>query len=131
MRTFGNFEVFCDGKPITFTYGKTKEMLAYIIDRNGAMCPNREIIGILWEDSAENDHVSYFKNCRSDLLTTLDKIGCGDVIIRQRGGLGVVKDMISCDYYDVLDGRSGLYRGEYMSQYDWAEVTHASLEKIM
>ena len=133
IQTFGNFEVFFGESPVMFTYRKTKEMFAYLVDRNGAVCNNREIIDALWEDSAENDHSSYFKNCRADLISTLDGLGCDDTVIKHHGGLGVRPEVFECDYYDVINGKPGAerkYRGEYMSQFNWAEVTHASLARL-
>ncbi|MCR4843187.1 MAG: response regulator [Eubacterium sp.] len=131
-QTFGNFEVFLDDEPLKFQYSKTKELLAYLIDRNGAMCSNQEIISILWEDDEDSDtgHNSYLKNIRSDLTSVLENAGCLDAIARQRGLMGVVPSRISCDYFDYLNGdkdsRSG-FRGEYMSQYSWGEYTLGSL----
>ena len=36
VQTFGNFEVFVGGRPLAFTRLKTKELLAYLINRRGA-----------------------------------------------------------------------------------------------
>ena len=47
---FGNFEAFCDGKPISFGLSRTKELLAYLADRKGALCTNGEIITNLFGD---------------------------------------------------------------------------------
>ena len=33
VQAFGNFEVFLDGLPVRFKYERTKEMLAYLVDR--------------------------------------------------------------------------------------------------
>ncbi|MBO5564455.1 MAG: response regulator [Lachnospiraceae bacterium] len=133
LQTFGNFEAFYDDEPIRFTYAKTKELFAYLVDRNGAMCTNQEIIAALWEEEGfdEGNHESYLKNIRSDLITTLESIGCGDILIRRRGAIGIVPNLVYCDYYCYLAGVKEvrrLYRGEYMSQYSWAEVTHAALD---
>lgn len=35
VRTFGGFDVFVDGKPLFFKRTKSKELLAYLIDRRG------------------------------------------------------------------------------------------------
>ena len=37
FQTFGNFEVFIDGEPVVFAREKTKEYLAYLVDR-GTIC---------------------------------------------------------------------------------------------
>ncbi|MCR4908749.1 MAG: response regulator [Lachnospiraceae bacterium] len=132
VRTFGNFEVFFDGMPMSFRYSKTKELFAYLVDRRGALCRNSEIASVLWDDDEDDkSHVSYLKNIRTDLLSVLEANGCLDCITRTRGEIGIVTEAIDCDYYDWLsssDKRSSrLFRGEYMSQYSWAEYTLAAL----
>ena len=49
-QTFGNFELFADGKPVAFKYTKTKEIVALLINNRGAQTTNGEIIATLWED---------------------------------------------------------------------------------
>jgi two-component SAPR family response regulator len=117
VQTFGNFEVYLDGKPIAFKYRRTKELFAYLVDRVGAMCTVGEIIGILFEDDSGRE--DYFQKLRRDLLSTLEEVGCADAIIHKRGMLGVVVTALQCDYYDYLNNKKTLetvYFGEYMSQ---------------
>ena len=40
IRCFGTFEVFCNGTPMDFSYSKSKELLAVLVDRHGAICSN-------------------------------------------------------------------------------------------
>lgn len=127
VRAFGNFEAYCDGKPIGFHYNKAKELLAYLVDRRGALCTVGEMMAVLFEEEGKE---TYFKSIRSDLLKTMDSLGCGSAIARQHGKLGVVPEAFDCDYFDFLEGKeSGKrnWRGEYMAQYSWAEETCASL----
>ena len=128
VQTFGNFEVYLDGKPIAFKYRRTKELLAYLVDRVGAMCTVGEIIGILFGN--ESGREDYFQKLRRDLLSTLEDVGCEKAIVHKRGMLGVVVSEIQCDYYDYLSNKKNAassYFGEYMSQYSFAEYTNAQL----
>ncbi|MCI6812390.1 MAG: response regulator [Lachnospiraceae bacterium] len=127
VRCFGNFEVWLDGAPMKFKYDLTKELLAYLIDRKGSLCTNGEIVAALFED--DNNHDAYLRSLRKDLLDTLEEAGCSDVIVRQRGKLGVLPEAIGCDYYDWCAGKQigNTYRGEYMMQYSWSEYTNAIL----
>ena len=128
VQTFGNFEVYIDGKPLAFKYRRTKELFAYLIDRVGAMCTVGEIIGILFED--EGGREDYFQKLRRDLLSTLEEAGCENAIVHKRGMLGVVVTELQCDYYDYLNNKKDLstsYFGEYMSQYSFSENTNAQL----
>ena len=95
VQTFGNFEAYIDGKPIAFKYSKTKEVLAYLIDRRGALCTSAELQAVIFED--DSGHESYMKSLRRDLLETLESSGCSNVIAQQRGKLGVVPDTLDCD----------------------------------
>ena len=106
-------------------------MRAYLVDRAGAYCTNGELLGILFEN--EPGHEAYLKKLRQDLLETFSRSGCGQVIVHQRGKLAVDPAQVDCDYYDWRDGKGqavNLYRGEYMSQYSWAEFKHSSLQSV-
>ncbi len=131
IQTFGNFEVFLDGQPLRFHYAKTKEMLAYLTDRRGALCSNGEIAAILWDDDDSDGHQSYLKNLKSDMMEVLTHNGAEGIIVRQRGKVGILPTAVSCDFYDWLAGKPyaiNAYLGEYMMQYSWAETTHAGLD---
>lgn len=126
--TFGNFEVLYNGLPLKFNYRKSKEMLAYLVDRKGAMCTANEIISVLFEDSG--DHKAYYHRIRADLIATFSAIGYEGLIVQQKGLLGFSARDADCDYYDYLSGRvplKTLYHGEYMAQYSFAEMTNAEL----
>ena len=128
IRAFGNFEVYLDGKPISFKYRKTKEMLAYLVDRKGALCTNGEIMAVLFED--DYGHEAYFRSLRKDLTDILETAGCGEVLTQQRGGIGILPELVDCDYFNWCSGkRSGdnAFHGEYMTQYSWGESTNALL----
>ncbi len=119
VHTFGNFEVYLDGKPVDFQYSKTKELFAYLVDRQGALCTNNELMAILWDDEIKE---SYFRNVRADLLKALPE----NVFVRQWGKLGLRTEELSCDYYDWLVGKPAAinaYNSEYMTQYSWSENT--------
>lgn len=129
LRTFGNFEIFIDGEPVKFKYDRTKEMLAYLVDRRGAYCTNAEIMAILWKDEKRS---SYLSNLKKDLQDTLREKGYPEVLDSGWNKLRIRVEKVDCDYYDWCEGKAHVinqYRGEYMAQYDWAEFTNAELSK--
>ena len=131
VQCFGNFEVFWQGKPLLFNRKKTRELFAYLIDRKGALCSSEEIATAVWED--DGDLVNTKTQIRvliSDLRKTLANIGQDDVVIRQRGQVAINTDKLDCDYYHMLKGDMNAlntFKGEYMSQYSWAEITAGQL----
>ncbi len=130
LQCFGNFQVFFDGKLLEFGTAKTKEMLAYLVDRKGAVVTNNEMMIALWED--DKDHTAYLKKCKKDLMDTLKKVGYEDIIVKSWGGLAIDSEKVDCDYYEWWCGKADSIRafsGEYMEQYSWSEKTKASLLK--
>lgn len=121
---FGNFEVLIDGVPIRFRNQKTKELFAFLVDRHGATVSTKEIMVALYED---NNKESYIRNLRADLKNTLETLGVSEILVHSGGKVGVNVKKIDCDYYDYLDGQKELFRGEYMSQYSFAEQTLGGL----
>lgn len=132
VQTFGKFEVFIDKNPVIFKYHKTKELLAYLIDQRGAWCSRGEITAALWaDDEGMLNKQSYLDNLRADLFRTFKEAGCDDFLKKERGQISVIPEKIDCDYLDWINNKpSGIfaYRGEYMSQYSWAELTLGQLE---
>ncbi len=133
-QTFGNFELFVDGKPVVFKYTKTKEIVALLINNRGAQTSNGEIIASLWEDDGDPEKKgSYLSNLRQDLQNTFARLKLNGVILKQRGSLAIATDRIECDLYDWLDKKQESkyqYLGDYMNQYSWPEVMHAQLDEI-
>ena len=132
VRCFGNFEVFANGRPVVFGRAKTKELLAFLVDRRGAIVPLREAEAAIWEEPLRGRGASssYLRTLVSDLRQSLSSCGHGDVLIKRRGVLGIDMARVSCDYYDYLAGDPlaiSAWYGEYMSQYAWAEATKAFL----
>lgn len=119
-----------DERQLSFQYSRTKEMLAYLVDRQGAMCTNGELARILWKDDNPESYISYLKNLKADLNHSLEELGCADLVHHQHGSIGLALQNVQCDYYDYLAGKAEaehLFHGEYMSQYNWAESTAANL----
>ena len=135
VQAFGDFEIFADDEPVRFCYSLTKELTAYLIDRSGALCSQGQLMSILWpDDDAQVSHLSYFRNLRNDLVTTLRACGAEDILELRRGMLGIRRDKVDCDYFDWLDDKPGAkdrYHGEYMSQYSWGELVHAAIESSL
>ena len=133
-QTFGNFELFVDGKPVDFKYSRTKELVAILINNRGAQTTNGEIIATLWEDDGDPERkASYLSNLRQDLQNTFSRLKLNGIILKQRGSLAIATDRIECDLFDWLEKRQESryhYLGDYMNQYSWPEVMHAELDEI-
>lgn len=125
IRTFGNFEVLYNGKPVEFERSKAKELLAYLVSRGGATVTRKEIAAILFENQEYDLKTQdYLSKIYRSLRTTLQSIHAEDILIKGRNLYGVDISKVSCDAADYLKGLPyaiNLFQGEYMSQYSWAE----------
>ena len=120
VKCFGNFEVLHNGQPIKFAYSKSKEVFAYLIDREGAAININELNAVLWEE----DHKSYLRNLISDIQKTLKELDASDVFIKRHNECYIDVSKVDCDAYEYKKDNPAainLYRGEYMIQYSWAE----------
>ncbi|WP_026499527.1 response regulator [Butyrivibrio sp. WCD2001] len=131
IHTFGEFEAFTkDGLPLEFAYSKTKELLAVLIDANGAMRTFDQIMDRIWQDEDDpSGHRSYMRNLFADMSRIFNENDCVNALIRRRGEAGINKEYFDCDYFNYLAGQredSG-FAGEYMNQYSWAEPTLGKL----
>ena len=132
IQTFGNFDVFVDGKPLKFERKQSKEILAYLVDKRGTSVSYQELAGILWEDG-EYDRARQ-KNLQvyvASLVKTLQEVGIRDLIMKSRQGILVNTHIVDCDYYRFLEGDTravNSFTGQYMSAYSWAEFTVGYLE---
>ena len=119
IKCFGNFEAFYNGEPIRFSYKKSKEVFAYLVDREGSAININELNAVLWEE----DHPSYLRNLIADIQQTLKAIGCDDVFIKRHNECYIDVEKVDCDAYEYKKDNPNavrMYRGEYMIQYSWA-----------
>ena len=129
VKCFGNFEVYVNGEKLTFKRSKTKELLAYLVDRNGAGVTVAEIGVALWEDDEEQKNHNYIHQLFYDLRQTLAAAGVGEIFIRNNYLYSINPEKMDCDYYTYLKTGKPDFHGEYMTQYSWAEKTCGLLWK--
>ncbi len=64
------------------------------------------------------------------MMNDMEQADIDYIVERKRGKLRILKNKITCDYYEYINGieqaRAG-FHGEYMSRYSWAEETLASI----
>jgi hypothetical protein len=130
-RTFGHFDLFVDGTPMTFSNAKEKELLALLIDRNGGTLSTSEAISYLWEDEAPDERVfTRYRKLVMGLKRTLESYGIGHILISQKGVRSVDVHAFECDYYEYLAGNPKYlktFHNAYMTDYSWSEETLARL----
>lgn len=123
--TFGYFDLYVDGKPVKFERNKAKELLALLIDKDGASITTEQIATILFEDKLYDRNVkNQVTSIISSLTKTLKSVNAEHILIKTWGHLQIDKSVITCDAYDYVKGKiyaKKLFHGEYMTNYSWGE----------
>jgi len=130
IKTFGNFDIFYKGNSIKFRSPKSKELLAYLVDRMGAKVSKKEIAGILYEDDYSRNTQRILSRNIQYLSEDLLNAGVNDFFIND-DGYRVDISKAKCDLVDFLNGdKSVKYFDEYMEQYSFGELRKYSLSEI-
>ncbi|WP_411677790.1 response regulator [Caproicibacter sp.] len=133
VQTFGYFEIFVDDVPVQFQRSRTKELLAYLVDRRGASSSTAELAAVLWEDRKYNRSLQNQLQVHvSDLIRSLKNVKAEEIICKKRNSIAVDVTSFDCDYYRFLNGDTtaiNAFTGEYMANYSWAELTTGQLFK--
>ena len=132
-RTFGNFEMMVDGSPMTFSRAKAKELLAYLVDRQGSYVTRAEAFAALYEDEDYTRNMQkQFDVIIRSMKQALRDGEISEVFEQQRGAMRICPEKFSCDLYRFVEGDPDAvnsFRGEYMNSYTWAEITEGLLSR--
>ena len=129
IRCFGNFEVFYNGEILPFKRKKDKELLAVLVDRNGSGMTAKQICAILFpNDVDDTKNAAYLRQLMLDLKNTLKMIRAEHVLRHDTPYYRIDTNLVKCDYLSFLETGRPEFRGEYMTQYSWAEETCAMLQ---
>ena len=129
IQCFGNFEALYNGESLPFKRKKAKELLAVLVDRNGAGITAKQICAILFhDDSDDTKNAAYLRQLVLDLKNTLKQVGAEDVLRHDTPYYRIDTNLVRCDYLSFLESGKPEFHGEYMTQYSWAEETCALLQ---
>ena len=128
VKCFGNFEVYTKNEVLAFKRLKTKELFAFLVDRNGSRMTAKQICAVLFPantDDAKNS--AYLRQLVMDLKNTLKAVGAEAVLCHETPCYRIDTTLLKCDYFSHLETGKPEFHGEYMTQYSWAEETCAML----
>ncbi|MBE7088726.1 MAG: response regulator [Clostridiales bacterium] len=136
VKCFGNFEVLDKNQSILhFDRKKAKELLAYLIYKQGASCTVKEVSSVIFEDNRyDSNQQRYFQTIISSLVSSLRAVGAESIVQRSYGNVSVDIKQIDCDWLNFLSGdesQEKFYHGDFMAQYSWAEMENGYLTRII
>ena len=128
VKCFGNFEVYAKNEKVVFKRLKSKELFAFLVDRNGAGMTAKQICAALFPDDTDDaKNATYLRQLILDLKNTLKTVGAESVLCHETPCYRIDTNLIKCDYITHLETGKPEFYGEYMTQYSWAEETCAML----
>lgn len=129
IQCFGHFEALYNGEILPFKRKKAKELLAVLVDRNGAGMTVKQICAILFpDDTDDTKNAAYLRQLMMDLKNTLKSVHAEDVLQHDTPYYRIDTNLVRCDYLSFLESGKPKFHGEYMTQYSWAEGTCAMLQ---
>ncbi len=92
---------------------------------------SEEAIGFLWEDEPINSvTLARYRKVALRLKNILEEYGIADVMESVAGKRRIIPEKVNCDLYDYLSGKeeySQLFKGSYLTNYSWGEITLGEL----
>ena len=120
FETFPHFNMYVNGVLVDFERAKSKELLALLVDHHGGEVSIEEASTKLWIDKDYELAARLYRDATSRLKLKLKEYGVPDLVNFSRGRCSLNCDRAVCDYWDYLNGKTSLFRGEYMRPYEWA-----------
>lgn len=146
VQCFGDFEVFVNGEALTWKNSKAKEVLAFLVHKNGVPVDWEKIADAVWPDFNAEKAQTNFHATTYLLRKRLAEAGISQILEGARGNYKVATDKFDCDVYrlEELIGKNRMNRKEdfrlleqllqkgYMegSGYDWAYPKAAELDAL-
>ncbi|MCB2299138.1 response regulator [Clostridium tagluense] len=99
IQCFGDFEVFLDGEAIQWKNSKAKEILAFLVHKEGIAVNWEKVSYAVWpEYDAQKSQTNFHANTYL-LRRRLAEAGISQILENIRGNYRVVTDEFDCDFY--------------------------------
>lgn len=132
VKCFNGFECYLnnDSVAIEFLSAKSKELLAYLVHKEGRSVSMNEAICALYPDKDIEKSKILYRDAVWKLRKSLEKYKLDNLITYKRAMLKLNKEYAKVDYYDFLNGKTSLYNGEYLPNYSWSLERQLQLDDL-
>ena len=101
VQCFGDFEVLLNGEALTWKNSKAKEVLAFLVHKNGVPVGWEKIADAVWPDFNAEKAQTNFHATTYLLRKRLAEVGLTQIIESVRGNYRVVSNKFDCDVYQL------------------------------
>ena len=128
FKALSHFDYFIGNSAVDFPRAKSKELLALLVDRRGAIISMEEAVSYLWKDKPADLAKKLYRDAVCRLRLVLKNLGAEKILDVKRARISLVTEFCECDAWDLFDGKQGAaFGGEYMRPYEWAIEKEAAL----
>ena len=103
VQCFGDFEVFLDGAALAWKNSKAKEVLAFLVHKNGVPVGWEKIADAVWPDYNAEKAQTNFHATTYLLRKRLAEAGMPHILESVRGNYRIATESIDCDVYRLED----------------------------
>jgi two-component SAPR family response regulator len=103
IQCFGDFEVFLDGAALTWKNSKAKEVLAFLVHKNGVPVGWEKIADAVWPDYNAEKAQTNFHATTYLLRKRLAEAGVSHILESVRGNYRIATKSVDCDVYQMED----------------------------
>ena len=101
IQCFGDFEVFIKEGALAWKNSKAKEILAFLVHKNGVPVNWEKIADAVWPDYTSEKAQTNFHATTYLLRKRLAEAGISKILESGRGNYRVVTDQVNCDLYQL------------------------------
>jgi len=101
IQCFGDFEVFLNGEALAWKNSKAKEILAFLIHKNGVPVNWEKITDAVWPDYDSEKAQTNFHATTYLLRKRLAEAGISQILESGRGNYRLVTDQVNCELYQL------------------------------
>ncbi len=110
IHSFGSFQVAYRGKEVRWRTRKTKELFAFLFDKQGKSVSRDTILGNLWADLEENKARNIFYTTMTYLRKNLKEAGVSELLLCQKGMYRLDMKKVESDYQTLLSIKAQIDR---------------------
>ena len=110
IHSFGSFQVVYRGNEVKWRTRKTKELFAFLFDKQGKAVSRDMILGNLWADLEENKARNIFYTTMTYLRKNLKEAGISDLLLCQKGMYHLDMKKVESDYQTLLSIKAQIER---------------------
>lgn len=129
IKCFPAFDIYVNGEIIKFSSNKVKELLAFLVFRQGNWVEIDQIVFYILESHEERKGKQYYRTLMFRLKKVLEEYNIDNMLENGYGRARINPEYFTCEYYQYLNGSNEMFQGAFMGSYSWSEEAKAYMTR--